>query len=120
MAHFAELDENNNVIKVIVVHNNELLENGIESENKGIDFLESLFHHRNWKQTSYNSNMRKNYAGLGYVYNEQLDAFIPSQPFPSWILDEQTCTWISPVAYPNDGNNYVWNEETQNWVNYAT
>jgi hypothetical protein len=75
MAHFAELDENNIVKQVLVVHNNELLVDGVETESKGIDFLESLFGHRNWKQTSYNNNMRGQYAGIGMLYNSELDEF---------------------------------------------
>lgn len=75
MAHFAELDTNNIVMQVIVVHNNELLVDGVETESKGVDFLESLFGHRNWKQTSYNHNMRGRYAGIGMRYNAELDEF---------------------------------------------
>lgn len=76
MAHFAELDENNNVTQVIVVHNNELLVDGVETESKGVDFLESLFGHRRWKQTSYNSNMRGRYAGIGMKYDSERDEFV--------------------------------------------
>ena len=115
MAHFAELDNQNTVLRVIVVHNNELLDNGVESEAKGIAFCRSLFS-GNWKQTSYNGNMRKNYAGVGFTYDSQRDAFIPPQPFPSWILDEATCQWGPSVPYPIDGKQYLWNEETQSWV----
>jgi hypothetical protein len=118
MAHFAKLDENNVVLEVHVVHNNELLdENGQESEQKGIDFLTSWSGgYTMWKQTSYNGSFRKNYAGQGYTYNAQLDAFIPPKPFNSWILNETTCIWESPVPYPNDDGRYVWDEETTNWV----
>lgn len=119
MAHFAELDNNNIVTQVIVVNNNELLENGVESENKGVDFLVSLFGHNRWKQTSYNGKIRKNYAGIGYKYDEGLDAFVPPQPFASWILDVDTCRWKSPVDYPTDGKLYVWNEEHQSWTELA-
>lgn len=92
MAHFAELD--NNIVKqVIVVHNNELLDNGIESEVKGIAFCQSLFGGI-WKQTSYNGNIRKNFAGIGYTYDQERDAFIPPKPSEgSWILNEETCLW---------------------------
>ena len=76
MAHFAELDEHNIVTNVVVVHNNELLMHGVESELKGVDFLESLFHHRRWKQTSYNSSMRGRYAGVGMRYDENIDEFV--------------------------------------------
>jgi hypothetical protein len=116
MAHFAELDDNNIVKQVIVVHNNELLdESGNESEQKGIDFCINLFGGR-WVQTSYNGNIRKNYAGQGYLYDPIRDAFVPPQPYPSWLLDEQTCQWEAPVAYPTDGSLYSWNEETTSWI----
>jgi hypothetical protein len=93
MAHFAQLDENNVVLKVIVVHNNELLDNGVESEAKGIAFCQSLFG-GNWIQTSYNGSRRKNYAGVGFTYDAQRDAFIPPRPEGvDWMLDEETCVW---------------------------
>lgn len=115
MAHFAKLDSNNVVTQVIVVHNNELLDNGIESEAKGIAFCQSLFGGV-WKQTSYNGNMRKNFAGIGYTYDSGRDAFIPQKPYNSWTLDESTCQWTAPVTYPNDGKNYSWDESVTNWV----
>ena len=94
MAHFAKLDDNNLVTEVIVVHNNELLDNGVESEAKGIAFCQSLFG-GNWIQTSYNGNIRKNYAGIGCSYDPVRDAFIPPKPTEGeWILDEDTCRWI--------------------------
>ena len=93
MAHFAKLDETNTVTKVIVVHNNELLDNGVESESKGIAFCQSLFG-GNWVQTSYNGNFRKNYADIGYMYDPIRDAFIPPKPEEgNWILNENTCIW---------------------------
>lgn len=96
MAHFAELDESNTVLRVIVVHNNELLDDmGQEVEQKGIDFCVGLFGGR-WIQTSYNGKIRKNYAGEGYTYDPQRDAFIAPQPGPEWTLDETTCQWIKP------------------------
>lgn len=101
MAHFAKLDESNIVTEVIVVHNNELLDNGVESEAKGIAFCQSLFG-GNWKQTSYNGNIRKNYAGIGFSYDEQRDAFIPPKPEGDWILNEDTCLWERVVT---DGSN---------------
>lgn len=118
MAHFAELDENGVVLQVIVVHNNELLDsNGVENEAKGIAFCQSLFGATtNWKQTSYNGNIRKNYAGIGFSYDVGRDAFISPKPYPSWILDENTCRWQAPVPYPTDGGNYYWDEATQSWV----
>ena len=84
MAHFAQLDDAGTVLQVIVVHNNELLNNGVESEAKGVSFCRSLFGGE-WKQTSYNANIRKNYAGIGYTYDSGRDAFIPPQPHPSSI-----------------------------------
>jgi hypothetical protein len=121
MAHFAKLDENNVVLEVHVIHNNELLdENGIEQEQKGIDFLISWSNgYLAWKQTSYNGTFRKNYAGIGYTYDPQRDAFIPPKPFPSWTLNEDTCLWEPPVPYPTDGNLYQWDESMTNWVSYV-
>ena len=116
MAHFAKIGLNNKVISVHSVHNNELKDsNGVEQENIGIDFLTNLHGWAIWKQTSYNNNIRKNFAGIGYTYDENRDAFIPPKPFTSWILNEETCQWEAPVAYPDDGNVYNWNEETQQW-----
>jgi hypothetical protein len=92
MAHFAQLDETNTVTQVIVVNNNELLDNGVESEAKGIAFCQLLFG-GTWKQTSYNGNIRKNYAGIGYTYDETRDAFIPTKPEGNFILNETTCLW---------------------------
>lgn len=114
MAHFAKLDENNIVIGVVVVNNDVLeLEN---EEQSGINFLNNLYgSEANWKQTSYNNNFRKNYAGIGYKYDLSLDAFIPPKPYNSWILDEETCTWQPPIPYPTDGLIYIWNEDSQSW-----
>lgn len=115
MAHFASLDENNMVTNVIVVHNNELIdETGHENEQKGIDFCIAHFGGR-WVQTSYNGKFRKNYAGIGFTYDEQRDAFISLKPFDSWLLNENTCIWESPIPYPDDGNKYIWDEETLSW-----
>lgn len=118
MAHFAQLDENNIVTQVIVVNNDVLLdENGIEQEQVGINFCKSLFGvETNWKQTSYNKNMRKNFAGIDYEYSLALDAFIPPKPFESWSLNEETCNWEPPVEYPNDDNFYVWDEDSISWI----
>lgn len=116
MAHFAKLDENNVVTQVIVVHNNELMDNGVESEAKGIAFCQSLFPNTNWKQTSYNGNFRKNYAGIGYSYlPAPIDGFAPPRPYESWNLDSDTCQWVAPVPMPTDGKTYSWNETTQTW-----
>jgi hypothetical protein len=93
MAHFAQLDESNIVTQVIVVHNNELLDNGVESEAKGAAFCQSLLG-GNWIQTSYNGNIRKNFAGIGYTYDSARDAFIPPKPEEgNWVLNEDTCIW---------------------------
>lgn len=117
MAHFAQLDENNLVLQVIVVHNNELKdENGVESESKGIAFCQMLFPGTTWVQTSYNANIRKNYAGVGYTYDALRDAFIPPSPFPSWVLNEEICRWEAPVPYPDDGKLYAWDEDSGIWV----
>jgi len=116
MAHFAELDTNNVVLRVVVVHNNELLdENGIEQEAKGVAFCESLFGGK-WVQTSYNSAIRKNFAGEGFMYDADKDAFIPPKPFNSWLLVDDTCTWEAPTTYPDDGGVYTWDEPTTSWV----
>ncbi len=114
MAHFAEINEDNIVTQVIVINNNELLIGEEELEEKGIDFCESLFGHRNWVQTSYNSNIRYNYAGIGYTWDPDNNAFYEPQPYPSWSLDE-AFIWQPPVAHPNDGELYTWNEENQAW-----
>lgn len=117
MAHFAQLDENNVVLQVIVVHNNDCMLNGVEDEERGVLFCRALLGiDTNWKQTSYNANMRKNYAGIGYQYDPIRDAFIPPKPYPSWVLVEETCQWTAPVAYPTDGKPYYWDEATTSWV----
>jgi hypothetical protein len=115
MAHFAQLDDNNVVTQVIVVHNNELLDDGIEQEAKGIAFCESLLGGR-WIQTSYNGNIRKNYAGIGYKYDANRDAFIPPKPYASWTLNETTCLWDAPTSMPTDEKRYTWDESTTSWV----
>jgi hypothetical protein len=122
MAHFAQIDNNNIVINIIVVHNNELLDqNGVEQEQKGIDFCKSLFgQDTKWIQTSYNSNFRKNYACGGGVYDEIRDAFIAPKPYNSWILNTDTCRWEAPIPYPTDGKFYSWDEPTKNWVLIST
>lgn len=106
MSHFAELDENNVVLRVLVGDNN--------LPNEGYDwFVENLG--GRWVQTSYNATIRKNFAGIGYTYDEERDAFIPPKPFDSWTLNEATCRWQAPVAYPQDGRVYTWNEDTLTW-----
>ena len=129
MASFAKLNSENIVTTVLSVVNEVLKDsNGIEQEAIGIQFLKTLYNEPNaiWKQTSYNTHgnvhslggtpFRKNHAGIGYVYDSQRDAFIPPKTYNSWILNEQTCTWEAPVAYPTDGQIYSWNEETQSWT----
>ena len=116
MAHFAQLDENNIVTQVIVVHNNELMLDGEESEDKGILFCKSLYgSDTKWKQTSYNGSFRKNYAGIGYTFDKDRNAFIPPKTYNSWILNETTCLWEVPVAYPTDDKAYLWDEDTVSW-----
>ena len=121
MAHFAQLDENNVVTQVIVVGNNELLDaNGQEREELGIAFCQRLFG-GNWKQTSYNHSMRKRYAGIGYSYNTQLDAFVPPKPYASWVLNNTTANWEAPIPMPVvEGKTYYWDEETTSWVENET
>ena len=115
MAHFAELDEFNTVKRVIVVHNNELLDdNGIEQEQKGIDFCVNLFG-GTWIQTSYNGNIRKNYAGIGYTYDPINDWFYNQQPYLSWTLNDNA-QWQAPTPRPADNKDYRWDEETLSWV----
>ena len=116
MATFAKIGLNSKVIESLSVHNDVLKDaNGMEQEALGIDFLTKLTGCAIWRQTSYNNNMRKNHAGIGYSYDEEIDAFIPPKPYPSWLLDEDTCLWDSPTPYPDDGNRYEWNESTKAW-----
>ncbi len=126
MASFAKIGLNNKVIEVISVVNEVLHDaNGVEQEAIGIDFLTKLTGYPVWKQTSYNTHggvhssggtpLRKNFAGIGMTYDEDRDAFIPKKPYNSWILNESTCLWNSPVAMPVDENRYTWNESTLTW-----
>jgi hypothetical protein len=120
MAHFAQINENGVVLQVIVVNNTDTLdENGIEKESVGILFCENLLGGK-WIQTSYNRNIRKNYAGIGYIYDLNRDAFIPPQPYASWVLDENTCLWNSPTPMPTDGKRYTWDESTTSWIEILT
>jgi hypothetical protein len=118
MAHFAKLDSNNVVTQVIVIDNKDTADaNGTEKEYIGAAFCERLFG-GTWKQTSYNGNIRKNYAGIGYSYNSFIDAFVPPQPYASWTLDANA-QWQPPVAMPTDGtmeSPYTWDEATTSWV----
>ena len=142
MASFAKLNSNNIVEQVLSVHNNELLDNGIESEQKGINFLKNIFgQDTNWKQTSYNTKsgkhylsdnfslsdtqekaFRKNHAAIGYIYDAQRDAFIGPKPYNSWVLDEVSGSWKAPISKPDtilsDEQKYIWNEEIGNWQVY--
>jgi hypothetical protein len=116
MAHFAQLDENNVVTQVIVVGNKDCADaNGVEKESIGIAFCERLLG-GTWKQTSYNGTIRKNYAGIGYTYNADIDAFVPPKPFASWTLNNDTAQWEAPTPMPQDGNMYNWDEATTSWV----
>jgi hypothetical protein len=106
MSHFAEIDENNVVLGVLVGDN--------KAPNEGLDwFVENLG--GRWIQTSYNANFRKHFAGVGFTYDEQLDAFIPIKPFDSWVLNQDTCTWQAPIAKPLQGE-WTWDESMLNWV----
>jgi hypothetical protein len=120
MAHFAKLDDNNVVLAVHVVNNDVITVDGVESEQAGIDFLTGLHGHDKWKQASYNGTIRKNYAGIGFTYDEGRDAFIPPQPYTSWTLNETTCQWECPVPYPivdpENPKRYVWFEPNQQWI----
>ena len=115
MAHFAEIDANNKVKRVIVVSNDDC--NGGDypgSEASGAAFCQNLLG-GTWKQTSYNGNLRKNFAGVGFSYDAARNAFLAPRPFVSWTLDEDTCQWQPPVAYPSDDNEYEWDETNQAW-----
>jgi hypothetical protein len=109
MAHWAEIDENNVVLRVTVGDNND--PNGDEGYQWLINNLGGT-----WVKTSYNGNIRKNYAGIGYTYDQERDAFIPPKPFESWVLNEDTCQWEAPIAYPADDKIYTWDEATVNWI----
>ena len=113
MAHYAKLN-NGKVEQVIVVHNNELLVDGVEVESKGKEFCTNLFG-GDWVQTSYNNRIRKQYAGIGYSYDADLNIFIAPQPYPSWILDENH-DWQPPTPMPTDCKQYVWFEPNKQWI----
>ena len=117
MAHFAQLDENNLVTQVIVVANEELLLDGVENETKGIMFCKSLLgEDTRWVQTSYNGNIRKNYAGIGYTYDPVADHFFAPQPYPSWTLDSDA-KWQAPTPMPVEEDKFfTWDEPTLSWV----
>jgi hypothetical protein len=117
MAYFAKLGTGNIIETVISINNSVITDNnGIEQEQLGVDFINKLYNTRDvWKQTSYNRTFRKNYAGIGFQYDQTRDAFIAPKPFNSWILNEDTCIWEAPVAKPEDDNKYSWNEFTLSW-----
>ena len=120
MAHFAKIDENNIVTQVVVVENKDTADaSGVEKEHIGAAHLEKILGGI-WKQTSYNGNFRKNYAGIGYTFDAQRNAFIPPKPFNSWILNETNCQWEAPITMPNDGQMYSWDENIQNWILHNT
>jgi hypothetical protein len=115
MSHFAKIDENNVVTQVVVVDNKDTADaSGVEKEHIGAAYLESVLG-GTWKQTSYHGNIRKNYAGIGYTYDADIDAFVPPKPYPSWVLDENA-QWQAPVPMPDDGEMYSWDEDAQSWV----
>lgn len=116
MAHFAKLDAQGVVIEVLVVSNEVMRVDGQELEEAGVYYLDGLTGHANWKQTSYNGKLRKNYAGIGYRYDPDRDAFIPPQTFPSWVLDEETCQWEAPTPFPVSGAPHEWDEQICDWV----
>jgi len=131
MAYFAKLGTGNIIEQVISINNSVITDsNGVEQEQLGVNFINKLYNTRDvWKQTSYNINFRKNFAGIGFQYDQTRNAFIPPKPFDSWILNEQNCLWESPIAYPetytlgllSEDNNtpikdpYKWNEATLTW-----
>lgn len=123
MAHFAKIDENNVVTQVIVVDNKDTADaSGVEKEYIGVAFCERIFG-GTWKQTSYNGKIRKRYAGIGYTYNEDIDAFVCPKPFPSWVLNKDTAEWEAPIEMPDDGQYYYWDENTLSWIvleNYSS
>ena len=126
MASFAKIGMNGEVLQVVAVDNSAITDSsGAEQEKLGIDFLTELYNWPIWKQTSYNTRggvhilggtpFRKNHAGIGKRYDIDRDAFIEKKPYASWVLNETTCLWESPVIKPDDGQSYVWNEEAQQW-----
>jgi hypothetical protein len=116
MAHFAELDENDIVIRIIVVDNKDILDlDGKENEGVGIAYCHNLLGGK-WIQTSYNGNFRKNYAGTGYYFDITRNAFIPPKPFSKWILNEETCRWEAPFSQPDEVQPWYWDDELGQWI----
>lgn len=119
MAHFARLDQNNQVTQVIVLSNDTVGDEYPASESVGVSFIADILKLDGvWKQTSYNGNFRKQYAGIGYIYDEVNDVFIALQPYPSWSLDDDF-EWQAPIPVPNEGH-WSWDEENQEWVELPT
>lgn len=117
MAHFAQLNESNNVIQVIVINNSDCGDLPFpESESVGIAYIETFLPGHSWKQTSYNNNFRKRYAGVGYAYSSEYDAFIPPKPYENWVFSVTDLEYVPPIPYPNDGKDYVWIQDTNQWV----
>lgn len=117
MAHFAQLDEHNQVINIVKINNEDMLDNGVESEQLGINLCKQI-HGENtrWVQTSYNHSFRGHYATIGDTYNELLDIFVVPKPYPSWTFDSAQKDWIAPVPIPDNTNVYGWQEQEQRWI----
>jgi hypothetical protein len=117
MAHFAKINTNNIVEKIIAIDNNDCCGKTFpDSEICGQNFIQSLGLDGTWKQTSYNNSFRKKYAGIGFSYDQNKDIFISPKPFDSWVFDNTEQDWVAPLPFPNDGNKYDWNENDQEWV----
>ena len=117
MAHFAQLDESNVVTQVIVVNNSDIGDLPFpESESVGIAYIDTFLPGCIWKQTSYNGNFRKRYAGIGYTYSSEYDAFIPPKPYDDWVFSLSDLAYVPPVPMPNNGGLYIWSQETHQWV----
>jgi hypothetical protein len=117
MAHFAEIDDNNVVLRVLVIDNKDTIDpaTGEEKEEIGQKFCQDLFGGK-WVQTSYNANFRKNYAGIGYTYNSEIDGFVPPKEYDSWVLNVETGRWDPPVPCPEDNKEYSWDEKNKQWI----
>mgnify|MGYP006293772649 CR=1 FL=1 len=117
MAHFAEINEINIVTQVIVINNSDVDNLPFpDSESVGIAYINTFLPGLFWKQTSYNNNFRKRYAGIGYTYSEEYDAFIPPKPYDDWVFSVTDLEYVPPIPYPNDGGRYIWVQETHQWV----
>ena len=116
MAHFAEINEEGIVQRVLVLSNERITQDGEEVEELGTAYLQNMFPDTDWVQTSYNDNFRKRYEGKGMKYDVERDAFIYPQPFPSWLLNEESLSWEAPFPKPDDDKYYQWDEESKSWV----